>query len=397
MPVASHASWRTRSASSFIVLTAAVLGGLYVLGAGCSQGSPGAAVGAAPPAPCPVQCPYGTVCGVPQWPPSESCQPGPANPGLPCSLGGAVMGVCQLAVLGSETASVDALLKGFDVPSFSLQSTGATYTWSAPAGVSIVACGLFRCLPSFDVNGISNAEQCLLSKETYQSSNGSYTPAMAPLYAGGGAVPECRYPLEAGADAKAGDAGKPLRFSSFSAPVTFAAVGCWAFDTSHVVYATPLYFPSIANLAGVDGFDPTCATQSVNGAVCSLADGGFGTCFAHACAQRCVFPSDCVRPTPYIFEQDDAGRLVTNDAGAPIAIDGGACPAAACNRSGSSYIGTCSYPGAPSSASDGGGDDGQGGAQDGGTAIDDGGARDGATAIESGSSTDGAPDAPSLQ
>jgi hypothetical protein len=317
--------------------------GFHVLGSGCSGASPATVV---TPDACPP-CPWGTMCLPSYTPVNESCAPGAANPPIGCAIGDTA-GTCRLAPTNVGTSALDALVTGFHVPSFALQSTGSTYTWTAPEGVSIVACGLFLCPPLVSNGVISNGDSCLVSEQTYESASGSYTPGVDVQFSGA-QYSECHYASDAAADVGDGGIdGGTVRFSSFqTSPITFAAVGCWAFDTSHVVYATPLYFPPASSFPALGGFDPQC--QQPTSSACGLPEGGFGTCDNHVCTKRCVFPSDCVKQTTIITELDDAGRLVV--------VDGGVCPPATCERERFQYIGTCRYPSqttAPGAGAEGG-------------------------------------------
>lgn len=176
-----------------------------------------------------LDCPRGTLCARRDEGERGSCK-------LPSEL---------------QQTSYSALLDGFGVGEMtaSLRSEGALeLAWKAPEGARLVHCALLACAPAFRVDlgadtwgaptdrsavEIANYDRCTLASEQSEQPEGlfnlrerdnQHTPTISPddLASGGeDEVKECR--------------------GYGCAPISELFAGCWAYDATTIVAATPLF------------------------------------------------------------------------------------------------------------------------------------------------------------
>jgi len=214
-------------------------------------------------------------------------------------------------------------VRGFGVDSFDLapvqegsqsgavQRTGVT--WQKPEGAAIVVCAVFACSPEVPQGGqsIINYDECVISKDEFDSATGTFDLRLDLT----------RYTPDAAAD---GCAPLPRRMTTLVA-------GCWAYDLTHVVAATPLLPLSADEVFGpTDPQAPaTDCADAASGATCSAPEfATFGSCHAGSCLRRCLRSTDCDLA---VLEAPDAG----DDGG-----DAGAAGCASAHRSRCQPFGT---------------------------------------------------------
>lgn len=203
--------------------------------------------------------------------------------------------VCGL----SDTRSGDrqALTRGFHVPAFQLWRADSeryrnvpAFTWDVPRNAAIVECALFGCRPTVrnvgnhdgvERLGIVNFGSCALAVEPFEPASGVFdltNPAntydVAPLVDEGDGC----------------FAQGPRRISELS-------VGCWAFDTTGIVAATPLEPIDPAGILNYqDAFDLECKVPKSEKACWVAKTARLGACHEGSCLELCVFDSDCAPP-----------------------------------------------------------------------------------------------------
>lgn len=198
------------------------------------------------------------------------------------------------AVPATRSGNRQALTKGFRVGSFSLErvATGQyadrlAFTWKAPDGAEVVHCALFACRPAVRETvrddqrhrDIANYQNCVLAKEIFQPASGIFdltNPALAF---------EPRPPKPADACVEAG----PRRISEL-------AVGCWAYDTTELIAATPMEVVDGRGMYNFqDAFAPACDSPA-EGKACFLGGSErIGACHSGQCRELCVDNADCSR------------------------------------------------------------------------------------------------------
>lgn len=275
-----------------------------------------------------ADCPTGTVCAplppsLEVFPEAQGSDPlascGSSSPSKRCQL--------PLSQVGRQ-----ALNTGFEVPVFGLfrvDSTGyAALSWNPPEGTHIVHCALFSCPPVISESvrddrrffHIDNYASCVMAAKVYEPGEGVFDLGDASL----AFTPAPRVAPGCGVSS-------PRVVHSLMA-------GCWAYDKTEIIAATPLEPVSPAETFNFgDRFDLDCSS-GVDGRTCTLpAQPSLGICTQGVCRRPCVTRQDC--------EHD--GAPVAADAGAADAGDAGTEESAdpICFKSGG-YVGVCLPPGA---------------------------------------------------
>lgn len=261
-----------------------------------------------------TSCPEGTQCIAELTSADDPCDAGGDSAvALTCEGAG---GRCRLSA-ATRAFSRNALIEGFRVPSFHLDQLVESdrhveaYRWAPPADARVITCAVFTCPPQVRARNdgelgftLDCFDECVVERHTFEPADGifdlrvDYTPA-----------------------------GKPLNSGRIRSPITTLVAGCWAYDASCVVAATPLVPVLPQGLFPFAGlFDLQCTGSE--GGNCALSSSGeLGTCTKHRCARRCVTHADCIDPT---VPSDDGGVCI----GAP----------SRCEKIGKAYVGTCSVP-----------------------------------------------------
>ena len=262
-----------------------------------------------------ADCPTGTVCAElrsgQSFPVAEGNDPlaacGSSTPGKRCQLPAGRMGRHLLNT-------------GFEVPAFGLfrlQSTSlAAFTWNPPVDTHAVHCALFACPPVVSETvrddrpfyQIENFEECVLAAKVYEPGEGVFDLGDASLaFDPDDAPPDC------------GTASPRV--------VHELMAGCWAYDTSQIIAASPLEPVSPSETFNYnDQFDLVC-TSEATGRTCARDGSALGICRGGVCRAPCVTQRDCNA----VSDPPDT------DGGAPDAGDGASF---VCVKEGG-YVGAC--------------------------------------------------------
>lgn len=264
-----------------------------------------------------ADCPSGTVC---------AALPGGMTEGFPSASGSDPLAGCgsgtpsKRCQIPDGPAGRQTLIADFEVEAFGLlrlDSGGpyAAYTWNPPEETHVVHCALFACPPVIEeteVDGrpvfrIRNYEQCVIAAQLFEPGEGVFD-------VGDGSI------------AFAPDVSEPECGTVSPRTVHELMVGCWAYDTTKIIAATPLEPVSPAETFNYhQQFDLTCAS-SVDGRTCGLDESSLGTCGNGTCRPPCVTNRDC----------DEWETAPAPDAGA----DGGDAVDLVCMKGGG-YVGVC--------------------------------------------------------
>jgi hypothetical protein len=239
----------------------------------CDGGSRGQAV---------TGCPSGT-----DWRPPNNdytCEPG--------------TGKCvTVSPIDPVEGSARALVDGFGVESVELRARREAddpfvrFTWSPPSGVRIASCALFGCTPIVADGAITNYAQCVLR---------SYT-AQPP----GPIVDTVDFQVNRGK----------------REPARLLALGCWLYDQSSLIAATPLEPVSTSEIPNAGQIvQLTCPSGSNLDDMqsCPLPSplAGLGVCVDCKCTARCLSDSDC----QVIADRGRATGESLDDAGADAGV-----------------------------------------------------------------------------
>jgi hypothetical protein len=215
-----------------------------------------------------------------------------------------------------------ALTQGFHAPAFQLTEvttdTGAeptAYTWQAPAGTRIVSCALFACRPAVRatatqegrrVNDIVNFDDCAVATEVFEPGSGVFDLKN----------PDLEYhPTEV---------AEPKCQTLPGRRVSELQVGCWAYDTTDIIAATPLVpvkaQQEVWNYQGLFG---DCSVATNAGKACSVAGTDrIGSCYENGCSDVCVDNHDCDAPD-LVSPSSDGGTAPSRTADASAPRDAG--------------------------------------------------------------------------
>ncbi len=230
-----------------------------------------------------ADCPSGTVCA--ELPARLIGQPFPDAVGSdPLAACGAQTPAkrCQLP---EGPSGRQALITGFEVPMFRLlrsaSSGPAAFSWTAPEETHIVHCALFACPPVVEesvldgrsVYQIANYAPCVLASNLFEPGEGVFD-------LGDGSIA-----FTPSSAATCGAASARL--------VTELLAGCWAYDKSKVIAATPLEPVKPAEVFAYGGqFDLGCSA-GIDGRTCEREDETLGVCWKGVCRAPCVTGQDC--------------------------------------------------------------------------------------------------------
>jgi len=271
-----------------------------------------------------ADCPAGTVCA--DLPARLVGQPFPDAVGSdPLASCGAQTPArrCQLP---DGPSGRQALITGFEVPMFRLlratSSGPVAFSWTAPEETHIVHCALFACPPVVEesvrdgrtVYRIANYEPCVMASNLFEPGEGVFDLGDGSIVFSPASGATC-----GGASARV---------------VRELLAGCWAYDKSKVIAATPLEPVTPQEIFGYhDQFDLGCASE-IDGRTCELEDESLGVCWEGACRAPCVTGQDCLA-----YEEAEEP-----DGGADAGGEGGVVPLA-CVKTGA-YVGVCLPPSA---------------------------------------------------
>ena len=278
-----------------------------------------------------ADCPTGTVC--------EALPAAMQGQAFPVATGDDPLAQCgggdgeKRCQLPRGPGGRQSLTLGFEVPSFRLlrlTANGgyAAFTWNPPEDTAIVHCALFACPPVIHEtveNGLSvfeilNYPECVLASELFEPGEGVFDLADPTIEFDPGAVegPACGTPA-------------PRAVHELMA-------GCWAYDTTRILAATPLEPVSPREVFDYQSrFDLDCAAK-VDGKTCAFQDTTrLGICAAGRCHAPCVTQQDC---TSVPIEATDAGAGDADAADANAPAD---TPAQECVKNGG-YVGVCMAP-----------------------------------------------------
>lgn len=219
------------------------------------------------------------------------------------------------------------------------------FTWTPPSDAKIVHCAVFACrpfIPYTKIDGdpalaISNYDNCVLAREVIEPASGVFDLTNPAL------------------EYRPKDKGIQGCISSGVRRVSELAVGCWAYDTTSVVAATPLVQivgRGMYNYQGV--FAKACDATSA-GKACFIGDTDrLGACRGEACLELCVDSTDCVPPDNVVVgevadagidafadTQDASDAASDADAGGDSSADAGPPPPPPTCIKEDSYIGWC--------------------------------------------------------
>ena len=269
-----------------------------------------------------ADCPTGTVCA--ELPSGLSGQVFPETVGsdpLASCGSSAPAKRCQLPAGSPGRQSLNT---GFEVPSFRLiriESSGfAAFTWNPPEETHIVHCALFSCPPVITESvhdgrpsfRIKNYEQCVMAAELFEPGEGVFDLGDSTI----------AFPPEP--TAQSCGTASPRAVHQLS-------VGCWAYDKSKIIAATPLEPVNPSETFNFhDRFDLDCSS-GVDGRTCSLSAGTLGICAQGACHPPCVTRLDC---SGWEAPAQDAGTSDAGDAATTEPAD------LVCFKNGG-YVGVC--------------------------------------------------------
>ena len=239
------------------------------------------------------ECPSGSTC-VFQTGFHSPNPPPPRDPYASCVSPwfGDLKPVCRVIPTAGETDGDPSLVNGFRGPGFGGQfdlvrvpGRPAQFTWTAPPNARVVACALFGCKPVID-GEIVNADRCILSRaKTFTTADQSYLPELRPRGRATSVVQSC-----------ASETTEDLRLDR--SKLTQLGVGCWAYDDTRVIGATPIRAIPLDEADDYPGLFRTChGIGGDEGADCvrAIPGGGaeIGTCAQGECLSRCVTARDC--------------------------------------------------------------------------------------------------------
>lgn len=232
-----------------------------------------------------TECPTANPC-----PEETTCRARTAEPDDPCDAGSDGQpevqacdgGACLRVVGATRGAGRNALLEAFGVPAFQLeqlvenQAPVAAFRWEPPKSARIVACALFSCLPQWhDVGDPPTREllcydRCVVEAKQFEPPSGVF---------------DLRVDYTA--------TGHALNESQLGAPLDVLLTGCWAYDASRVIAASPMVPVDPTGVYPYPGlFDLQCT--GLGGGTCVLESGEFGTCISGRCGRRCMTNADCL-------------------------------------------------------------------------------------------------------
>ncbi|MDD5307062.1 MAG: hypothetical protein PHU25_07045 [Deltaproteobacteria bacterium] len=250
----------------------------------------------------------------------------------------------------TRSGARQALTQGFHVQAFRLEPVTddrfkdrPAFTWHAPKGTRIVHCALFACRPAIrearDGLEIANYDSCVLASELYEPGSGIFDLTNPDL--------EYRPVTEKVAGC----------FPVKQRRISELAVGCWAYDTTHLFAATPLEIIDGRGLYNYQqAFVEDCVLeQPPDGgksedkeAKACFVDGTdvIGACHDGACLNICVDNSDCA-PSDVVGGSEQEPDAAVDVADGTDAMDGGATgadagpkPLSVCVKD-HDYIGFC--------------------------------------------------------
>jgi hypothetical protein len=278
----SKAAWpRLRRAVAFFAF------GLFVAG-GCSSTEklsfePARVKGsvcANPPERCDTsnECPMGTSCR----------EPDQAATPLACAdaAAGAASGTPKKqCLLEGSTASSTALSQRFATRRLDLiRDEGGTFRYDVSSSTRYVTCALFGCEPEVapDATGrlvIENWDRCVIRYNVGASNKGTFDP-QSDVY---------ETPTESN-NCSDTDAIHWPRYAQLS-------VGCWSYDDSALMAASPLFKldpTALANIGGTGTSIGACPGRP-DGSDCLLDSTSMvlGSCVEGECRDRCVTATDC--------------------------------------------------------------------------------------------------------
>jgi hypothetical protein len=267
--------------------------------------------------------PTSSECGGAICPLAAQCVTFPANQ----CFDAATVTACGIS---PQSSDVNALTEGFRVSPFNLRRQPAAadggpaaFTWDPIPNAKIVRCAVFICDPivvrdggttEAPVSQIQNYAQCAVQEALFSPGQGTFDLGQLK-------------PPEGYAVVKLGSSCIPLatRYT-----VTDLSAGCWAYDTSQVIAATPLVSLLPGDVA-TRLVDQACTAGQAGS--CLLPDGVWGTCYLGECGRRCVSDHDCRSSEAFLYGPDATlERLVCGPGGSCVGqeFDGG--------------IGVCHYP-----------------------------------------------------
>lgn len=246
-----------------------------------------------------MDCPSGSVCvAAPDsdagWPISH----GPPPPMLDKCGGDAGGRRCELPP--TRSSARQALTTGFHVKAFELRPLPGdgsvdrvAFTWAPPTDASIVHCALFACRPVIRTRSIANFDSCVLADELFDSGSGVFDLAN----------PDLEFHPRDLTDDEENDCRStgPRRISEL-------AVGCWAYDTTHIIAATPMLSITGKGIYNYqDAFADACSPEMEGKSCLVSASGRLGACHAGDCRELCVDNSDCDHGTVVVTGSDGGG------------------------------------------------------------------------------------------
>jgi hypothetical protein len=201
--------------------------------------------------------------------------------------------VCGIPV--NRTGNRQALTTGFKVPAFQLTEVVPegregvlSYSWKPPKGTEIVHCALFGCRPAVrvarnEVRGavyeIANFDQCVLAHELFEPGSGVFDPTN----------PELEYHPT--------NVDKSGCFTAQERQLSELQVGCWAYDTTDIIAATPLRPIDPRNVFNYQGIFADCTSAGSDRKACVVeGTSRIGTCREAGCRDVCVQNRDCDQP-----------------------------------------------------------------------------------------------------
>jgi hypothetical protein len=207
------------------------------------------------------------------------------------------------------------------------------FTWTN-AGYEIVHCALFACRPYVRSDGdrrfISNFNPCVLAHE--------------PFAPGSGVFDLTNPGLEYTPPTLSASTGCP---SLGPRRITELAVGCWAYDGTRLIAATPMEVIDLRtdNIFNYQtAFVESCTLESEEKACLMEGSGRLGACSRGHCGELCVVDADCVSSGAIIGS--DTLASVDGGGGYTDFLDGGSSAAATpvlgpfCETHGG-YVGIC--------------------------------------------------------
>ncbi len=294
-----------------------------------------------------ANCPGGTVCqtlpdegdsdtAVDAWPASDVTGEGVPFPAFPSDFDeNSCRKTCQIP--DPNTSNRHALTSGFGVSQFELSplidGSGPTsaFTWNAPQRSRVVHCALFTCRPVIEqtlqddrrIATIVNFDHCVIASKLFQSSEGVIDLG----------DPNIVWPQDdADEDPAPSD---PVCTFTLPRRVSELSVGCWAFDASRIIAATPLGPVDPSEIFNYhDLFDLDC-TSGFDDRICIFAgDNTWGSCQEGDCRRACIDHRDCSGIEELTADTDES------DTGAPDDMDAGPAEPR-CLKKKSDYVGIC--------------------------------------------------------